>query len=141
MYWDWNLNQIGAVCRVMDEVFQFVATCEEFPPRLFPPPATIMEETIDDIQDARRRNDAGWRNACRNRRVDPAGAPMVGSELPWMTTQSSRITCKSNAQQCDQQHGHLRAQSFPRRIEAECREPIGARRHVVGDERLLLELL
>jgi arylsulfatase A-like enzyme len=49
-YWDWNLNQVGAVYGVMDEVFQFVATFKEFPPRSFPPsfvPATIMEETIE----------------------------------------------------------------------------------------------
>ena len=38
---------------VMDEVFQFAATFKEFPPRSIPPsfnPATIMEETIDDIK-------------------------------------------------------------------------------------------
>ena len=38
---------------VMDEVFQFVATFKEFPPRSFPPsfnPANILEETLDDIK-------------------------------------------------------------------------------------------
>jgi arylsulfatase len=57
-YWDWNLNQVGGVYGVMDEVFQFVATFKEFPPRSFPPsfvPATIMEETIDEMKDERRR--------------------------------------------------------------------------------------
>jgi arylsulfatase len=52
-YWDWNLNQIGGVYGVMDDVFQFVATFKEFPPRSFPPsfvPATIMEETIDEAK-------------------------------------------------------------------------------------------
>jgi arylsulfatase A-like enzyme len=52
-YWDWNLNQVGAVYGVMDEVFQFVATFKEFPPRSFPPsfvPATIMEETLDNLK-------------------------------------------------------------------------------------------
>jgi arylsulfatase len=37
----------------MDDVFQFVATFKEFPPRSFPPsfvPATIMEETIDEAK-------------------------------------------------------------------------------------------
>jgi hypothetical protein len=36
----------------MDEVFQLVATFKELPPRSFPPsvPATIMEETIDDLK-------------------------------------------------------------------------------------------
>jgi arylsulfatase A-like enzyme len=57
-YWDWNLNQIGGVYGVMDEVFQFVETFKEFPPRSFPPsfvPATIMEQTLEAIKDARRR--------------------------------------------------------------------------------------
>jgi len=52
-YWDWNLNQIGGIYGVMDEVFQFTATFKEFPPRSFPPsfvPATIMEETIDEAK-------------------------------------------------------------------------------------------
>ena len=37
----------------MDEVFQFVATFKEFPPRSFPPsfnPANILESTMDDIK-------------------------------------------------------------------------------------------
>jgi len=58
-YWDWNLNQVGAVYGVMDDVFEFVATFREFPPRSFPPsfvPATIMEQTLDDIR--RRRSEA-----------------------------------------------------------------------------------
>src|SRR5262249_53984662 len=58
-YWDWNINQIGGVYGAMDEVLQFVATFKEFPPRSFPlsfVPATIMEETIDDLKDARKRS-------------------------------------------------------------------------------------
>jgi hypothetical protein len=38
---------------MMDEVFKFVATFKEFPPRSFPPsfnPANIMESTLDDIK-------------------------------------------------------------------------------------------
>jgi arylsulfatase len=57
-FWDWQINHVGAVYGAMDEVFKFAATFKEFPPRSFPPsfnPATIMEETIDDIRDARRR--------------------------------------------------------------------------------------
>jgi arylsulfatase len=48
----------------MDDVFQFVATFKEFPPRSFPPsfvPATIMEETIDELKDARKRSTSGSR--------------------------------------------------------------------------------
>ena len=49
-FWDWHLNHVGQVYGVMDEVFQFVATFKEFPPRSFPPsfnPANIMECTLD----------------------------------------------------------------------------------------------
>jgi len=52
-YWDWNLNQIGAVYGAMDEVFRFAATFKEYPPRSYPPsfvPTTIMEQTIHSIR-------------------------------------------------------------------------------------------
>ena len=52
-YWDWNLNEIGAVYGTMDDVFQFVETFREFPPRSFPPsfvPSNIMESTLDAIK-------------------------------------------------------------------------------------------
>ncbi|WP_343712417.1 arylsulfatase [Inquilinus sp.] len=52
-YWDWNLNHVGAAYGMMDEVFQFVATFKDFPPRSFPPsfnPANIMESTLDAIK-------------------------------------------------------------------------------------------
>ncbi len=55
-YWDWNLNEVGAVYGTMDDVFQFVATFKEFPPRSFPPsfnPANILEQTLDDIKTKR----------------------------------------------------------------------------------------
>jgi hypothetical protein len=61
-FWDWQLNHIGQVYGAMDEVFQFTATFKEFPPRLFPPsfvPTTIIEQTMDDIKDARRRSMGG----------------------------------------------------------------------------------
>ena len=63
-YWDWNLNQIGGVYGVMEEVGQFVETFKEFPPRSFPPsfvPATIMGQTMDDLKDARRGTSGGGR--------------------------------------------------------------------------------
>src|SRR4051812_32771747 len=63
-YWDWNLNQIGGVYGVMEEVGQFVETFKEFPPRSFPPsfvPAAIMEQTMDELKDARRRTQGGGR--------------------------------------------------------------------------------
>jgi len=64
-YWDWQLNQVGAMYGVMDEVFQFAATFKDFPPRSFPPsfnPATIMEETLRGIK-AERKVRAAFPNA------------------------------------------------------------------------------
>ena len=52
-FWDWNLNHVGAAYGMMDEVFQFIATFKEFPPRSFPPsfnPANLMESTLDNIK-------------------------------------------------------------------------------------------
>lgn len=52
-FWDWNLNQVGGVYGTMDDVFQFVATFKDFPPRSFPPsfnPANIMESMMDGIK-------------------------------------------------------------------------------------------
>ena len=55
-YWDWLINHVGGVYGVMDDVFQFVATFKEFPPRSYPPsfnPANIMESTLDSIKQKR----------------------------------------------------------------------------------------
>jgi len=52
-FWDWQLNHVGQVYGAMDEVFQFVATFKDFPPRSFPPsfnPANIMETTLDTMK-------------------------------------------------------------------------------------------
>jgi arylsulfatase len=56
-FWDWQLNHVGAAYGMMDEVFQFVATFKEFPPRSFPPsfnPANIMESVLDGFKEDRR---------------------------------------------------------------------------------------
>jgi arylsulfatase len=61
-YWDWQINHVGGLYGSMDDVFAFVATFKEFPPRSFPPsfvPATIMEQTVDEIKDARRKVGGG----------------------------------------------------------------------------------
>jgi arylsulfatase A-like enzyme len=53
-YWDWNLNHVGAAYGMMDEVFQFVATFKDFPPRSFPPsfnPANILESMMDTLKE------------------------------------------------------------------------------------------
>ena len=60
-YWDWSLNQIGAVYGAMDEVVQFAATFKEFPPRAFPPsfvPTTILERELTKLRDAREEAQA-----------------------------------------------------------------------------------
>ena len=52
-FWDWQLNHVQNMYGVMDEVFKFVETFKEFPPRSFPPsfnPANIMSETLDDYK-------------------------------------------------------------------------------------------
>ena len=52
-FWDWQINHIGSGYGMMDEVFQFVATFKEFPPRSFPPsfnPANILEGMMDDLK-------------------------------------------------------------------------------------------
>ena len=52
-FWDWQLNHVQNMYGVMDEVFQFVETFDEFPPRSFPPsfnPANIMEEKMKMIR-------------------------------------------------------------------------------------------
>jgi hypothetical protein len=57
-FWDWQLNHVGSVYGAMEEVGNFAATFKDFPPRSIPPsfnPATVMEETINDIRDAKKR--------------------------------------------------------------------------------------
>jgi arylsulfatase A-like enzyme len=52
-FWDWQLNHVGSMYGVMDEVFKFAATFKEFPPRSYPPsfnPATVMQETIEELK-------------------------------------------------------------------------------------------
>jgi arylsulfatase A-like enzyme len=52
-FWDWQLNHVGSAYGMMEEVFQFVATFKDFPPRSFPPsfnPANILESTLDTMK-------------------------------------------------------------------------------------------
>lgn len=60
-FWDWQLNHVGSMYGVMDDVFQFATSFKEFPPRSFPPsfnPANIMEEEMDSL----KRKDAFKKN-------------------------------------------------------------------------------
>ena len=55
-FWDWQLNHVGSAYGMMDEVFQFVETFKEFPPRSFPPsfvPTTLMDQAMDAIRNSR----------------------------------------------------------------------------------------
>ena len=52
-YWDWFIDEIGGFYGIMDDVFQFVETFKDFPPRSFPPsfnPASIMESSLEGIK-------------------------------------------------------------------------------------------
>ena len=52
-FWDWQLNHVGSAYGMMDEVFQFAATFDEFPPRSFPPsfnPANVLEGKMRAIR-------------------------------------------------------------------------------------------
>jgi arylsulfatase len=52
-FWDWNLNHVGSAYGMMDEVFQFVATFKDFPPRSFPPsfnPANVLDGFMDNLK-------------------------------------------------------------------------------------------
>jgi arylsulfatase A-like enzyme len=60
-FWDWQLNHVGSMYGVMDEIVQFAKTFEAFPPRSIPPsfnPATIMDQTIKEIRVKRKIHEA-----------------------------------------------------------------------------------
>jgi arylsulfatase len=60
-FWDWQINHVGSMYGVMDEVFQFAATFDEFPPRSFPPsfnPANIFAEKMRLIRGERALREA-----------------------------------------------------------------------------------
>jgi arylsulfatase len=52
-FWDWQLNHVGSMYGVMDDVFEFVISFKDFQPRSFPPsfnPANILEQSMDDLK-------------------------------------------------------------------------------------------
>jgi arylsulfatase len=56
-FWDWNINHVGSLYGVIQDVFEFVSTFKDFPPRSYPPsfnPANVMEETIREIKAGRK---------------------------------------------------------------------------------------
>jgi arylsulfatase A-like enzyme len=57
-FWDWQINHIGSVYGATEEVGNFIATFQEFPPRSFPPsfvPTKIMEQAMDQIRAMRAK--------------------------------------------------------------------------------------
>ena len=67
-FWDWQINHVGSMYGVMDDVFKFAATFKEYPPRSIPPsfnpandhgrdPANDQSqaEAGDGLSDAQRR--------------------------------------------------------------------------------------
>jgi len=52
-YWDWQINEVGALYGVIDDVALFAVSFKEFPPRSFPPsfnPANMLEDEMDEIK-------------------------------------------------------------------------------------------
>jgi arylsulfatase len=60
-FWDWQINHVGSAYGMMQDVFDFVASFKEFPPRSFPPsfnPANVMEQTLQEIKAGRKLREA-----------------------------------------------------------------------------------
>ena len=60
-FWDWQINHVGSMYGVMDDVFKFAATFKDFPPRSSPPsfnPANVMEETLRVIKAKKKLEEA-----------------------------------------------------------------------------------
>jgi arylsulfatase len=52
-FWDWQIDHLGGIYGATNDVFEFIATFKDFPPRSFPPsfnPANIMESTMDSFK-------------------------------------------------------------------------------------------
>jgi arylsulfatase len=56
-FWDWNINHVATLYGVIQDVFDFVSTFKDFPPRSYPPsfnPANVMEDTLREIKAGRK---------------------------------------------------------------------------------------
>jgi arylsulfatase len=56
-FWDWQMDHVGSMYGIMDDVFKFAESFKEFGPRSFPPsfnPATILEQTLQLIKAERK---------------------------------------------------------------------------------------
>jgi arylsulfatase A-like enzyme len=84
-FWDWQLNQIGAVYGAMEQVFKFAETFKEFPPRAFPPsfvPSTILEKTLGEIREERERQQNGEHAAPEHPQARPRDGETGKSRPP-----------------------------------------------------------
>ena len=60
-FWDWQINHVGSMYGVMDDVFKFAATFKDYPPRSSPPSfnaANVMEDTLRVIKAKKKLEDA-----------------------------------------------------------------------------------
>lgn len=60
-FWDWQMNHVGSIYGVIDEVAEFAATFDEFPPRAFPPsfnPANMLSDKLRVIRAERALREA-----------------------------------------------------------------------------------
>jgi arylsulfatase len=52
-FWDWQINHVGQMYGIMDDIMKFAMTFKDYPPRSIPPsfnPATIMDDTLKEIR-------------------------------------------------------------------------------------------
>jgi len=60
-FWDWQMNHVGQMYGVMDDVFKFAATFKDYPPRSSPPsfnPANVMGDTLRAIKAKKKLEEA-----------------------------------------------------------------------------------
>ena len=60
-FWDWQINHVGSMYGVMDDVFKFAATFKDYPPRSSPPSfnaANVMEDTLRVIKAKKKLEEA-----------------------------------------------------------------------------------
>jgi arylsulfatase len=60
-FWDWQINHVGSMYGVMDDVFKFAATFKDYPPRSTPPsfnPANVMGDTLRVIKAKKKLEEA-----------------------------------------------------------------------------------
>jgi arylsulfatase A-like enzyme len=60
-FWDWQLDHVSSMYGIMDDIFKFVKTFKEYPPRSTPPsfnPANVMEETLREIKAGQKLREA-----------------------------------------------------------------------------------